>query len=142
MQLLTSQFGSVEFEPADLLVFENGMLDYPQDRQWLLLADANNESLYWLQAIADSTVAVPVVEIAAEEHVLDAETSDLLQLRDGPAVLVLAPLLREDGVLSVATHMPIVVNTELGRCRQLCHERHQADQQTMALMSERLRQSA
>jgi flagellar assembly factor FliW len=143
MQLITSRFGSVEFQPAELLVFEQGLSDYPQDRQWLLLADSCHESLYWLQSISNSSVAIPVVEFGeTQPKRIDAETNQILRVRVGVEVLFLAPIRVEGDEVSIDSHLPIVINAKLGRCRQLRNERHQSDQQTMALMSAGLRQSA
>ncbi|MCA9214627.1 MAG: flagellar assembly protein FliW [Planctomycetales bacterium] len=142
MQLVTLRFGKVEFQPAELLVFEAGMPDYPKDRQWLLLADAKHENLYWLQSISNSDVAFPVVELSDTEFTADQEMTTSLKLDAESEVLLLAPVRIEGAVLTIDSHLPIIVNAKSGKCRQLRYDQHQADQRTMALMSERLRQSA
>ena len=61
MELDTCRFGNVEITSADLLVFPNGILGLERCREWVLLADANNDSLGWLQSTERADVALAVV---------------------------------------------------------------------------------
>ena len=61
MELDTCRFGKVEITPADLLVFPNGLLGLERCREWVLLADAHNDALGWLQSTARPDVALAVV---------------------------------------------------------------------------------
>ena len=143
MQLVTTRFGCVDFEPAELLVFEEGLLSYPKDRQWLLLADSRHESLYWLQSISNSSVAVPVVDLVDPTLLtVDVETSRILRLRTDNDLSTMMPIHVADDEITVDSHLPILINAKYGRCRQLRNERHQSHQRTMALLSAGLRQSA
>ncbi len=61
MRIDTTRFGQVEIEPHDLIHFPSGILGLQNCRQWVLLADAENESLGWLQCISHNDVAMAVV---------------------------------------------------------------------------------
>ena len=66
MILITPRFGSVSFEPQEVVVFEHGLQGWKELRQWLLLADAAHERLLWLQSIRRPLVALPVISIRQE----------------------------------------------------------------------------
>jgi flagellar assembly factor FliW len=61
MELDTCRFGKVEITPADLLVFPTGLVGLERCREWVLLADAANEALGWLQSTERADVALAVV---------------------------------------------------------------------------------
>ena len=61
MELDTCRFGNVEISSADLLVFPNGILGLERCKEWVLLADAHNDALGWLQSTERADVALAVV---------------------------------------------------------------------------------
>lgn len=61
MQIRTTRFGLLEAEPQDLIRFPSGLLGLEDCRAWLLLADAENEALGWLQSSTRPEVALAVV---------------------------------------------------------------------------------
>ena len=142
MQLVTKQFGGIDFEAADVLVFESGICEFVFDRQWLLVADQANEDLYWLQSISNTQVALPV--LAAEGLPFEYELAtkkEALKL-DPRQLVVLLPIEESDGELTVALHLPIVVDSERGLGLQLRNERYQSAQRLTSARPTLLRQSA
>jgi flagellar assembly factor FliW len=61
MHIRTTRFGSLEIESGDMLNFPIGLLGLEDCRQWVLLADAQNDALGWLQCLGRPEVAVAVV---------------------------------------------------------------------------------
>ncbi len=61
MQVQTTRFGTVEMRAEDVLLFPNGLLGMEDCRQWVLLADAQNDALGWLQSLTRAEVALAVV---------------------------------------------------------------------------------
>ena len=61
MEILTTRFGSVQIEPNDIICFPNGMIGLDACRQWVLLADAHNDAIGWLQSTTQPEVALAVV---------------------------------------------------------------------------------
>lgn len=61
MDLATGRFGPVEIEPQDIIHFPAGILGMEGCREWVLLADAHNDSLGWLQNTARADIALAVV---------------------------------------------------------------------------------
>ena len=61
MKIDTTRFGCVEIEPNDLLHFPAGVLGLEHCRHWVLLADAENDALGWLQSTSHPEMAFAVV---------------------------------------------------------------------------------
>ena len=61
MRVNTTRFGRLEIQADDVLLFPNGVLGLEDCRHWVLLADAENEALGWLQSISRPEIAMAVV---------------------------------------------------------------------------------
>ncbi|MEM8864579.1 MAG: flagellar assembly protein FliW [Planctomycetota bacterium] len=61
MSISTTRFGVVDYLERDVLEFSNGLIGMEECRQWVLLADAKNKSLGWLQSVERGDLALPVV---------------------------------------------------------------------------------
>ena len=55
MKIHTTRFASIEIEPDDILFFRNGLLGFEDCRHWVLLADADNSAVAWLQSTVSYT---------------------------------------------------------------------------------------
>ena len=64
MKIQTTRFGAIQIEPDDILFFRSGLLGFEDCRHWVLLADADNEAVAWLQSMQHSDIALPVVSPA------------------------------------------------------------------------------
>lgn len=61
MKVDTTRFGAVEICPEDLLRFPSGVIGLEHCRDWVLLADMENDALGWLQSTSQPEVAFAVV---------------------------------------------------------------------------------
>jgi flagellar assembly factor FliW len=61
MKISTTRFGQVAIEETDVLTFVDGLIGMEDCRRWVLLADAQNSALGWLQSLDRSEVALAVV---------------------------------------------------------------------------------
>src|SRR5438552_19073244 len=61
MQIQTTRFDTVEIEADDIINFPNGMMGLEDCRHWVLLADAENDALGWLQSTSLPEMAFAVV---------------------------------------------------------------------------------
>ena len=61
MRIDSTRFGAVTIEPEDILTFPQGLIGWEDLRHWVLLCDAENASLGWLQCVSRPEVALPVV---------------------------------------------------------------------------------
>ena len=120
MILLTPRFGSVSFEPQEVIVFEHGLQGWQELRQWLLLADAEHERLLWLQSIRRPLVALPVISVhagvagSAPTALLAAAGRNRSRSATNRNVLLLR-LCHEGNQLSADLQHPILIDVD--RCR-------------------------
>jgi flagellar assembly factor FliW len=61
MQIVTTRFGILEIAAEDLIRFPAGLLGIEECREWVLLADAHNDALAWLQSATRPEMAFAVV---------------------------------------------------------------------------------
>lgn len=146
MELLTPRFGSVAFEPQEILVFDRGLQGWKELRQWLLLADAAHARLLWLQSIRRPAVTLPV--LAVQEAIPGLR----LPVRcDRPPVsadssarrwVLLFPLREDVDQLSADRQHPILIDTDTHRGTQFDLAREQTLQWVPSEQTLPLRESA
>ncbi len=121
MQIETTRFGSVTIEAEDILLFPLGLFAFENIRHWVLLADAENESVGWLQSISDPAVALPVVSPRrfVPEYQIRIGRSQLapLELSGPDQAYVLAVVGKAGPRLTVNLKAPLIINLDrrLGR---------------------------
>ncbi|MCH2128480.1 MAG: flagellar assembly protein FliW [Pirellulaceae bacterium] len=121
MEINTSRFGCVEIEPGDILLFPDGLPGMDTSRHWVLLSDAQNESVGWLQSTTSPEVALAVVSPCRfvpdyQVKVFRSELTSLL-LRDVQESQVLVVVSKSGSTLTVNLKAPLLFNLErrLGR---------------------------
>lgn len=119
MQIETTRFGRVEILEQDVLRFPTGLIGMEECRRWVLLADAENSALGWLQSTERSDLALAVVSPRrfVPDYVVRVaarEVSSLGLAQPGDAQVLVVVNKVDDG-LAVNLKAPIVISVE-GRC--------------------------
>ena len=116
MQIETSRFGQMDIEPDDILFFRQGIFGFEKCRHWVLLADAGNKAVAWLQSIQKPELAVPVVSprrFLAEYQVrMDPADVKILDLQSADQAYVLAIVGRDNDSLTLNLRAPLVINLD------------------------------
>jgi len=116
MKIHTTRFGSIEIEPDDILFFRNGLLGFEDCRHWVLLADADNASVAWMQSMQHADIAMPVVSprrfVADYQVRLENEDVDTLQLSSVEQAYVLGVVSRDEETLTLNLRAPLVINLD------------------------------
>ena len=121
MHIRTTRFGLLDIESGDVLNFSAGPLGLEDCRQWVLLADAQNDALGWLQCLARPDVALAVVSPRrfVPDYQFRVYRSDLAPLgfervQDAQVLVIVS---RNDRGITLNLKAPIVINLErrLGR---------------------------
>jgi flagellar assembly factor FliW len=123
MEVTTSRFGRLEAPPSAILLFEQGLIGLRHCRRWIVLADAQNPALGWLQCVDDADVALGVVSprryvpdfqlrIARQELV----PLGLAEANDAQVVVIVS---RHPEGLSLNLRAPLVINVDARRGRQV-----------------------
>lgn len=130
MKLKTQIFGEIEIDDAKKLVFEQGVIGYPDYREFFLLHDEEREKgslISWLQSADDDCFALPVVNpLMVDEGynpmVEDAVLESLGGTEDEFAVFTTIRVPAEIEKMTVNMKAPILVNTATRKCCQLILE--------------------
>jgi flagellar assembly factor FliW len=123
MNLSTTRFGSVTIEEGDVLDFVDGLIGMEQCRLWVLLADASNPALGWLQSTERSDVALAVVsprrfvpDYTVRVSRRDIEPLGLAELNDAQVLVIVG---QSEGSLVLNLKAPLVIHLAERRGRQL-----------------------
>jgi flagellar assembly factor FliW len=123
MQIATSRFGLVDIETDDILCFPTGIAGFEETQHWVLLADADNDAVAWLQSVQEEAIALAVVSprrFVAEYQVRVARSQLAgLELSSVEDAHVLAILARHEGQLTLNLKAPLVVNLDARLGRQV-----------------------
>ncbi|MGE0606239.1 MAG: flagellar assembly protein FliW [Pirellulales bacterium] len=146
MQILTTRFGVLEIENDDLIVFPAGLFGLEDCRDWVLLADAQNDALGWLQSTSRPEVAlavvsprrfVPAYQLKALRS--DLRPLDLVQMEDAQ---VLAVVGQNERGITLNLKAPLVINVDKRLGRQVVSNVDQPLQFELAGDRPALRKSA
>ncbi len=146
MQVHTSRFDVVEIQPEDILLFSRGLIGFESHQHWVLLADADNSGVAWLQSLNDPAVAVPVVSprrYVPDYRVLIQRTQlTPLELAVMHEAFVLVPLGRNESGLTLNLRAPLIVNLSRRIGRQVVTSDEQPLQLALPKLSAPLRKIA
>jgi flagellar assembly factor FliW len=146
MQINTSRFGSVEIEADDILLFSGGIFGFEECRHWVLLADADNDAVAWLQSIARAEVAVPVISprrfLPGYQVRVGRSQLEALELSAPDLAYVLVVVARDEDRLTANLKAPLIVNLDRRLGRQIVASDDQPIAHQLGAISRSLRKSA
>jgi len=121
MHISTTRFGGLTLHDADVLTFVDGLIGMEECRRWVLLADAQNDALAWLQCLDRPEVALGVVSplrFVSNYRVRvarrDMESLGLHEPKDAQVLVIIS---HAEGALSLNLKAPLVIHLaeRLGR---------------------------
>jgi len=121
MNIETTRFGTLKIEDCDVITFVDGLIGMEQCRRWVLLADAQNPALAWLQSLERAEVALAVVSPRrfVPEYKCRVSRRDIqpLRLASPEDAQVLTIVSHANGALAVNLKAPLVIHLaeRLGR---------------------------
>jgi flagellar assembly factor FliW len=121
MEINTTRFGPVEVCYEDILRFPEGLLGLAECRDWVLLADAQNDAVAWMQSVDCEEVALAVV--CPRRFVPDFQMRvarrelEPLELEEMSAAQVLVIVSKAGRSVTLNLKAPLVINLDrrLGR---------------------------
>jgi len=121
MDIQTTRFGAVTIEAEDILVFPTGLMGLEDCQHWVLLADAQNDALGWLQSTSRPEVALAVVTPRrfVPDYQVRIVRSELapLAIHSSQDAKVLVIVGKNDRAITLNLKAPLVLNLDsrLGR---------------------------
>jgi flagellar assembly factor FliW len=146
MKIRTTRFGSLEIETDDLIQFPAGLLGLEDCRSWVLLADAQNDALGWLQSTTRPEVALAVVSPRRfipdfQFRVFRSELTPL-GLGDVKSAQVLVIVGKQERAITLNLKAPVVINLERRLGRQVVANGDQPIQFELTTVPAPLKKSA
>ena len=123
MDIFSTRFGAVEVQPEDVIHFPEGLVGLEERRDWVLLAETENDAVAWLQSVDRADVALAVV--SPRRFVPDFQMRvarrelDPLALDEIRAAEVLVIVGRTERSLTLNLKAPIVINVRRRLARQV-----------------------
>ncbi len=132
MQIETRLFGEVEIEDEKVIRFENGIIGFPDCKDFALIFDLKEDgspkAISWMQSLDEPTFALPVLDplLVKEDynpHVEDEGLKSLGTLTDENVYVLVTVTASEDITqLSVNLKAPLVINAEERKAAQIIVE--------------------
>lgn len=116
MLLHTTRFGTIQAETDDIFLFPQGLIGLEDFRRWVLLADAENDAVGWLQSTSHPDVAAAVVSPRrfVPEYQVRIARGELarLQLDELDRAFVLTLVSRNQHGLTLNLKAPVLFNLD------------------------------
>ncbi len=123
MMIETSRFGQLEVDPQRLITFEDGILGFPEQKQYALVQTGDGSGFYWLQATDTPDLAFVVCDprlfVADYRVPVKLQELELIGLSDPENAQVFVIVNKVADLLSGNFQGPLVVNVNNRRARQL-----------------------
>jgi flagellar assembly factor FliW len=123
MDVSTTRFGTVSISEEDVLHFADGLIGMEDCQRWVLLADAQNSALGWMQSLDRPSVALAVVSPRrfAPDYQIRVSRRDIepIGLVDPNAAQVVVIMSQVNGSLVLNLKAPLVIHLEQRRGRQI-----------------------
>ena len=119
------RFGTLQYDPADVIELPEGLIGLPKLRRWLMLDMDQDLPMRWLQSLDRPEFGLPVMPpfFFADEYEIKASTSASRQLstQDAPdlVTLIIATIHPGGEVITGNLRAPLILDTATRRGAQL-----------------------
>lgn len=114
MLVQTTRFGQIRSTQEEVIIFPNGLIGFESSRHWVIVPDPENSNVAWLQSIAESQVALPLVSPRkfAPDYKVCVPQRELtpLGLRSTDQIFVLTVVSKSGKTLTANLRSPIIIN--------------------------------
>lgn len=136
LKLDTPRFGTLEVQESELITFPDGMLGFPELKQYLLLDNPGGGPFKWLQSVQMPAIAFVVADplVFFPDYRVSIRREDLgpIKLEDAAHGFVLAVLTIRPNVTESTANLsgPVIINVKERLARQVVlndaayHTRH------------------
>jgi flagellar assembly factor FliW len=123
MEIPTTRFGPIEVQADDVIRFPEGLPGLEECRDWVLLAEPDNDALAWLQSVSRADVALAVVSprrfVPGYRMRVARRELEPLELGRIDRAQVLVIVGRGERCLTLNLKAPIAVNADRRLARQV-----------------------
>jgi len=123
MKIETSRFGQLEVDPDRLIIFEDGILGFPSQREYALIQTGEGSGFYWLQSVSTPELAFVVCDprlfVADYRVPVKLEELECIGLCEPDNAQVFIVVNKVVDLLTGNFQGPLVVNVKNRQARQL-----------------------
>lgn len=123
MLIESERLGSVEVDESKIMIFDDGLLGFPDARRFALVDAGDDGTYFWLQSLDDPQLAflaaVPWAFFPDYEPELSMSDQEALAISDPSEVLVFCLLTITDDAVTANLLGPLVVNGNSREGRQI-----------------------
>lgn len=123
MIVQTSRFGQVEVDESRLITFDEGILGFPEQRDYALIQTGRDSGFYWLQSVEARDLAFVVCDprlfVADFQAPVKVDELQSIELTDPQRAQVFIIVNKVNDLLTGNFQGPIVVNVVNRKGRQL-----------------------
>lgn len=146
MVIRTTRFGTLEIQSHDIIRFPEGLFGLQDCQHWVLLADAENDALGWLQSASRPDLALAVVSPRrfVPTYQLRVGRSELnrLSITDPKTAHILAIVGKNERGITLNLKAPLVIHLEERLGRQVINNGNEPIQYQLHSEPAPLRKSA
>ncbi len=123
MIITTSRFGQLEVDDQRLIIFEKGILGFPNFHRYALIQTGEGSGFYWLQSVDTPELAFVVTDprLFVTDYVVPIKADELVQLGldsvEGAQVFIIVN--KVEDMLTGNLQGPLVVNLKTRAAKQL-----------------------
>jgi len=114
MLVNTTRFGQIEVSQEHVILFPQGLMGFETCRHWVILPDANNPDVAWLQSISQGQVALPIMsprKIVADYKVnISRRQLTPISVHAADRVFVMMVISKTGKTLTANLRSPLVIN--------------------------------
>src|SRR5574344_46108 len=130
MNITTNLFGEVEVDESKIIYFTQGIVGFPDLKQFMLIHDSEDEEkkISWLQSIDETCFDLPVIDPLVIDSNYNPEIEDELLrpllISDEDQLLVLATITVPSDITKMTSNLkaPIIINAATLKAAQLIVE--------------------
>ncbi len=128
MKLCTTRFGEIDIDENKIMIFQSGLLGFPDVKRYVLLNHMNNPDVpfKWLQAVDDPDLVFVVIDplLFSSDYVRDIEEHNVRELNiagtDDLCIIVIVTIPNELPELMTANLQgPLIVNLRTREAKQV-----------------------
>ncbi|MEK7710650.1 MAG: flagellar assembly protein FliW [Planctomycetota bacterium] len=123
MVITTSRFGQLDVNAERLIVFHEGILGFPKQRDYALIQTGEDSGFYWLQSVCTPELAFVVCDprlfVADYQVPVKLEELECVELEDAKDAQVFIIVNKIGDLLTGNLQGPLVVNVLNRKARQL-----------------------
>jgi len=123
MLLNTSRFGQLEVDEDRLIVFEDGILGFPDEQAYALIQTGEGSGFYWLQSVEQANLAFVICDprlfVAGYQVPVKLDDLQPIGLMDAESAQIFVIVNKVGDLLTGNFQGPLVVNVGNRRACQL-----------------------